>query len=108
MKLHDALRELWEKHGNIIVQKKNLVYLLSDMGAFEEFPGMREVMKVLVSGGFAKRKACWPWAFAARRSCGNCWHPGRPAGYCPVCVLTGIGSWAVSACAAAIRRWTTI
>ena len=54
MKLHEALRELCQKHGNIIVQKKNLVYLLSDMGAFEEFPGMREVMKVLVSGGFAK------------------------------------------------------
>ena len=39
MKLHEALRELCQKHGNIIVQKKNLVYLLSDMGAFEEFPG---------------------------------------------------------------------
>ena len=54
MKLHEALRALCQKHGNIIVQKKNLVYLISDMGAFEEFPGMREVMKVLVSGGFAK------------------------------------------------------
>ena len=38
MKLNDALRKLCLEHGNIIVQKKNLVYLLSDMGAFEELP----------------------------------------------------------------------
>ena len=54
MKLPEALRKLCLEHGNIIVQKKNLVYLLSDLGAFEEFPGMREVMKALVSGGLAK------------------------------------------------------
>ena len=38
MKLYEALRKLCLEHGNIIVQKKNLVYLLSDMGAFEELP----------------------------------------------------------------------
>ena len=54
MKLYEALRKLCLEHGNIIVQKKNLVYLLSDMGAFEELPGMREAMKSLVSGGLAK------------------------------------------------------
>ena len=54
MKLHEALRKLCLEHGNIIVQKKNLVYLLSDMGAFEELPGMREVIKAMVSGGFAR------------------------------------------------------
>ena len=59
MKLHEALRELCRKHGSIIVQKKNLVYLLSDLGAFEELPGMREVMKALVSGGFAKDLYAW-------------------------------------------------
>ena len=54
MKLHDALRELCEKHGNIIVQKKNLVYLLSDLGAFEECPELRQIMKDLVSGGYTR------------------------------------------------------
>ena len=54
MKLYEALRKLCLEHGNIIVQKKNLVYLLSDMGAFEELPGMREAMKSLVSGWYAK------------------------------------------------------
>ena len=42
MKLYEALRKLCLEHGNIIVQKKNLVYLLSDMGAFEELPLVRE------------------------------------------------------------------
>ena len=42
MKLNDALRKLCLEHGNIIVQKKNLVYLLSDMGAFEELPTEEE------------------------------------------------------------------
>ena len=41
MKLYEALRKLCLEHGNIIVQKKNLVYLLSDMGAFEELPTRR-------------------------------------------------------------------
>ena len=54
MKLHEALRKLCAESGNIAVQKKNLVYLLSDLGAFEELPGMREVIKVMVSGGFAR------------------------------------------------------
>ena len=54
MKLHEALRKLCAESGNIAVQKKNLVYLLSDLGAFEELPGMREVIKAMVSGGFAR------------------------------------------------------
>ena len=65
MKLHEALRELCRKHGSIIVQKKNLVYLLSDLGAFEELPGMREVMKALVSGGF-EEIPCGKGAFQRR------------------------------------------
>ena len=44
MKLYEALRKLCLEHGNIIVQKKNLVYLLSDMGAFEELPSGRTVI----------------------------------------------------------------
>lgn len=72
MKLHEALRALCQKHGNIIVQKKNLVYLISDMGAFEEFPGMREVMKVLVSGALRRSSAA-----SALRMTGSCSGAGR-------------------------------
>ena len=54
MKLHEALRKLCLEHGNIIVQKKNLVYLLSDLGAFEECPELRQIMKDLVSGGYTR------------------------------------------------------
>ena len=50
MKLNDALRKLCLEHGNIIVQKKNLVYLLSDMGAFEELPGLRRICTRQASG----------------------------------------------------------
>ena len=50
MKLNDALRKLCLEHGNIIVQKKNLVYLLSDMGAFEELPGVGRACEGSVRG----------------------------------------------------------
>ena len=57
MKLHDALRKLCKEYGNTIIQKTKVVYLLSDLGAFEDHPELREVIKLIVSGGFA-RKFC--------------------------------------------------
>lgn len=38
MKLHEALRKLCLEHGNIIVQKKNLVYLLRISGPSRNVP----------------------------------------------------------------------
>ena len=57
MKLHDALRKLCNEYGNTIIQKAKVVYLLSDLGAFGDHPELRKVMKLIVSGGYA-RKFC--------------------------------------------------
>lgn len=59
MKLHDALRELCGKFGNITVQNKKLVYQLSYLNAFDDCPAMREIMKKLISGGYGKELYNW-------------------------------------------------
>lgn len=55
MKLHDALRKLCNEYGNTIIQKAKVVYLLSDLGAFGDHPELRKVMKLIVSGGYARK-----------------------------------------------------
>ena len=51
MKLHEALRQAVRQFGMNVLQERRLVFILSDLRAFGEFPAMRKVMEAIVSGG---------------------------------------------------------
>ena len=54
MKLHEALRQAVRQFGMNVLQERRLVFILSDLRAFGEFPAMRKVMEAIVSGGSGK------------------------------------------------------
>jgi len=54
MKLEEALRKAVREFGISVLREKRLLYILSDLRAFDEYPAMRRVFEALVSGGFAK------------------------------------------------------
>lgn len=54
MKLHDALRKAVREYGVRILEEKRLLFMLSDFGAFGEYPAAKEVLGDIVTGGAGK------------------------------------------------------
>ena len=54
MKLHDALRKAVREYGVRTIEEKRLLFMLSDFGAFEEYPAAKEVLGDIVTGGAGK------------------------------------------------------
>ena len=54
MMLHEALRKAVREYGVRILEEKRLLFMLSDFGAFEEYPAAKEVLGDIVTGGAGK------------------------------------------------------
>ena len=54
MKLQEALRKVIRQFGVSVIQEKKLISFLADYKAFEDYPAMRDVMKAIVMGEYAK------------------------------------------------------
>ena len=54
MKLQEALRKVIRQFGVSAIQEKKLISFLADYKAFEDYPAMRDVMKAIVMGEYAK------------------------------------------------------
>lgn len=54
MKLQDALRKVIRQFGISIIQDKRLMSFLADYKSFDEFPVLRQVMKVIAEGEYGK------------------------------------------------------
>lgn len=54
MKLQDALKKILWQFGVLVLQEKRLMSILADFQAFDEYPALKQVMKVLSDDGYAK------------------------------------------------------
>lgn len=54
MKLQEALRKVIRQFGVSVIQEKKLISFPADYKAFEDYPAMRDVMKAIVMGEYAK------------------------------------------------------
>ena len=54
MKLQDALRKVIRQFGISIIQDKRLMSFLAVYKSFDEFPVLRQVMKVIAEGEYGK------------------------------------------------------
>ena len=54
MKLQEALWKVIRQFGVSVIQEKKLISFLADYKAFEDYPAMRDVMKAIVMGEYAK------------------------------------------------------
>ena len=51
MKLEKALRKTIRMSGAEVLTQKRLLFILSDLRAFEEYPAVKQVLEAMVSGG---------------------------------------------------------
>jgi len=51
MKLHDAMRKAVREYGVRVISEKQLLFILSDLRAFDELPEVKQVLEAIVSGG---------------------------------------------------------
>jgi len=54
MKLHDAMRKAVREYGVRVISEKQLLFILSDLRAFEEYPAVKLVLEAIVSGDTGK------------------------------------------------------
>ena len=51
MKLHDAMRKTVREYGVRVIAEKRLIFILTDLRAFEEYPAVKPVLEAIVAEG---------------------------------------------------------
>ena len=58
MKLHEALRAVLKKSGSSVLDDRRFLSFLADYRAYDDYPAMKQVMKALADGGYAREFSC--------------------------------------------------